>query len=64
MICSIKTQQVTYIVPGAEDFDQAIISDFIQKAQDLLVSVRRFYGYNLCIILSNYLVALYRIHQF
>ncbi|XP_074583515.1 ribonuclease II, chloroplastic/mitochondrial [Curcuma longa] len=36
VICSIKPQQVTYIVPGAEDFDHATISDFIQKAQDLL----------------------------
>ncbi|XP_077239005.1 ribonuclease II/R family protein [Tasmannia lanceolata] len=33
---SIKPQQITYIVPGAEDFDHTEISDFIQKAQNLL----------------------------
>ncbi|KAJ1394413.1 Nucleic acid-binding, OB-fold [Sesbania bispinosa] len=31
---SIKPQQVTYIVPGIDNFDPADISDFIQKAQD------------------------------
>lgn len=35
-ISSIKPQQVTYIVPGIEDFDHTNISDFVQKAQDLL----------------------------
>lgn len=37
-ISSIKPQQVTYIVPGIEDFDQTDIPAFINKAQDLLVS--------------------------
>ncbi|XP_029125120.1 ribonuclease II, chloroplastic/mitochondrial-like [Cajanus cajan] len=31
---SIKPQQVTYIVPGVDNFDQADIADFAQKAQD------------------------------
>lgn len=35
---SIKPQQITYIVPGVENFDHAEISDFIQKAQSNLVS--------------------------
>lgn len=35
---SIKPQQVTYIVPGIDNFDQTEISNFIQKAQDNLVS--------------------------
>ncbi|KAJ6814303.1 ribonuclease II, chloroplastic/mitochondrial isoform X1 [Iris pallida] len=35
-VSSIKPQQVTYIVPGIEDFDHADISGFIHKAQDLL----------------------------
>lgn len=34
---SIKPQQITYIVPGVENFDHAEISDFIQKAQENLV---------------------------
>lgn len=34
---SIKPQQVTFIVPGAENFDEAEISDFLQKAQNNLV---------------------------
>ena len=34
---SIKPQQITYIVPGIENFDHTGISDFIQKAQDNLV---------------------------
>ncbi|XP_034693854.1 ribonuclease II, chloroplastic/mitochondrial isoform X2 [Vitis riparia] len=33
---SIKPQQVTYIVPGIDNFDQTEISNFIQKAQDNL----------------------------
>uniref|UniRef100_A0A2N9J2N7 Uncharacterized protein n=1 Tax=Fagus sylvatica TaxID=28930 RepID=A0A2N9J2N7_FAGSY len=33
---SIKPQQITYIVPGIENFDQTEISDFIRKAQDNL----------------------------
>ncbi|OMO66327.1 Ribonuclease II/R [Corchorus capsularis] len=33
---SIKPQQVTYIVPGVENFDQAEISNFLQKAQESL----------------------------
>ncbi|KAG6643190.1 hypothetical protein CIPAW_09G193400 [Carya illinoinensis] len=33
---SIKPQQITYIVPGIENFDHAGISDFIRKAQDNL----------------------------
>ncbi|KDP35636.1 hypothetical protein JCGZ_09074 [Jatropha curcas] len=33
---SIKPQQVTYIVPGVENFDHTEISSFIQKAQDNL----------------------------
>lgn len=35
-VSSIKPQQVTYIVPGIEDFDQTDIPAFINKAQDLL----------------------------
>ncbi|KAK7390540.1 hypothetical protein VNO78_25848 [Psophocarpus tetragonolobus] len=31
---SIKPQQVTYIVPGIDNFDQADIANFSQKAQD------------------------------
>ncbi|KAK7286795.1 hypothetical protein RJT34_22041 [Clitoria ternatea] len=31
---SIKPQQVTYIVPGIENFDQADIADFSEKAQE------------------------------
>lgn len=34
---SIKPQQVTFIVPGAENFEPTEISDFVQKAQDNLV---------------------------
>ncbi|XP_047340876.1 ribonuclease II, chloroplastic/mitochondrial-like [Impatiens glandulifera] len=33
---SIKPQQITFIVPGVENFDHAEICDFIQKAQDNL----------------------------
>ncbi|XVF55274.1 hypothetical protein PTKIN_Ptkin06aG0023700 [Pterospermum kingtungense] len=33
---SIKPQQITYIVPGVENFDQAEISKFLQKAQENL----------------------------
>ncbi|XP_052173347.1 ribonuclease II, chloroplastic/mitochondrial isoform X3 [Diospyros lotus] len=33
---SIKPQQVTFIVPGAENFDHKEISDFIEKAQNNL----------------------------
>ncbi|URD84002.1 RNB [Musa troglodytarum] len=36
VICSIKPQQVTYVVPGIEDFDHTDISEFVQKAQGLL----------------------------
>lgn len=35
---SIKPQQITYIVPGVENFDHTDISDFIQKAHNNLVS--------------------------
>ncbi|CAL0306027.1 unnamed protein product [Lupinus luteus] len=31
---SIKPQQITYIVPGIHNFDEADITDFVQKAQD------------------------------
>ena len=41
MICLIKLQQVTYVVPGIEDFDHIDISEFVQKAQGLLVSFRK-----------------------
>lgn len=34
---SIKPQQITFIVPGIEDFDHAEISDFIQRAETNLV---------------------------
>lgn len=34
---SIKPQQITFIVPGVENFDHAEISAFIQKAQENLV---------------------------
>ncbi|KAL4296653.1 hypothetical protein GQ457_12G009740 [Hibiscus cannabinus] len=33
---SIKPQQITYIVPGVENFDQTEISRFLQKAHDNL----------------------------
>ncbi|KAJ6699583.1 RIBONUCLEASE [Salix purpurea] len=33
---SIKPQQITYIVPGVDNFDQTQISSFIQKAQQNL----------------------------
>ncbi|KAK9290139.1 hypothetical protein L1049_008305 [Liquidambar formosana] len=33
---SIKPQQITFIVPGVENFDHTEISDFIKKAQDNL----------------------------
>ncbi|KAH7672756.1 Exoribonuclease II protein [Dioscorea alata] len=33
---SIKPQQVTYIVPGIEDFNHEDIADFIRKTHDLL----------------------------
>ncbi|XP_038988398.1 ribonuclease II, chloroplastic/mitochondrial-like [Phoenix dactylifera] len=33
---SIRPQQVTYIVPGIEDFDHTNIAEFIQKARHLL----------------------------
>uniref|UniRef100_A0A6V7QYK0 RNB domain-containing protein n=1 Tax=Ananas comosus var. bracteatus TaxID=296719 RepID=A0A6V7QYK0_ANACO len=36
IMSSIKPQQVTYIVPGIEDFDNADIADFVQRAHDLL----------------------------
>ncbi|RWR95417.1 ribonuclease II, chloroplastic/mitochondrial isoform X1 [Cinnamomum micranthum f. kanehirae] len=32
---SIKPQQITYIVPGVQDFNHADISDFIERAQNL-----------------------------
>lgn len=35
---SVKPQQITFIVPGAEDFKTADISAFINKAQTLEVS--------------------------
>lgn len=35
--CSIKPQQVTFVVPGVEKFDHKDISNFIQKAEDNLV---------------------------
>ncbi|KAG9454669.1 hypothetical protein H6P81_007573 [Aristolochia fimbriata] len=33
---SIKPQQITYVVPGVEDFDHTDISNFIHKSQNLL----------------------------
>lgn len=39
VLCSIKPQQVTYIVPGIFDFDHTLIADFYLKTQQLLVSV-------------------------
>lgn len=39
VVCSIKPQQVTYIVPGIFDFDHTLIADFNLKAQQLFVSV-------------------------
>ncbi|KAL5991906.1 hypothetical protein ACLOJK_012818 [Asimina triloba] len=36
VMSSIKPQQVTYIVPGVENFDHTDIANFIQKAQNLL----------------------------
>ncbi|PON76112.1 Replication factor A protein [Trema orientale] len=35
-VSSIKPQQVTYIIPGVENFNHVDIGDFIQKAQDNL----------------------------
>ena len=36
--CSIKPQQITYVVPGVENFDYTQIPDFLQRADDNLVS--------------------------
>lgn len=36
IMSSIRPQQVTYIVPGVEDFDYTSIPSFIEKAQSLL----------------------------
>ncbi|ERN07900.1 ribonuclease II, chloroplastic/mitochondrial isoform X2 [Amborella trichopoda] len=36
IMSSIKPQQVTYIVPGVEDFNHSEIPEFISKTQDLL----------------------------
>ncbi|WOL16565.1 ribonuclease II, chloroplastic/mitochondrial [Canna indica] len=36
VMSSIRPQQVTYIIPGIENFDETNISDFVQKAQDIL----------------------------
>ncbi|KAK1272123.1 hypothetical protein QJS04_geneDACA021603 [Acorus gramineus] len=33
---SIKRQQITYVVPGVENFNNEALADFIQKAQELL----------------------------
>ncbi|KAL2483293.1 Ribonuclease II [Forsythia ovata] len=33
---SIKPQQITFIVPGVENFDHTEISDFVQRAQSNL----------------------------
>ncbi|KAK1320987.1 hypothetical protein QJS10_CPA03g01645 [Acorus calamus] len=33
---SIKPQQITYVVPGVENFNNEALADFIQKAQELL----------------------------
>lgn len=34
---SIKPQQITYVVPGVENFDHTEISSFLQKVHDNLV---------------------------
>ncbi|KAL1195674.1 Ribonuclease II, chloroplastic/mitochondrial [Cardamine amara subsp. amara] len=34
--CSIKPQQITYIVPGIYNFDHTELTDFLQRAQDNL----------------------------
>ncbi|KAK1563296.1 hypothetical protein Q3G72_025588 [Acer saccharum] len=34
--CSIKPQQITFIIPGVENYDHTEISNFLQKAQDNL----------------------------
>ncbi|XP_057534015.1 ribonuclease II, chloroplastic/mitochondrial-like isoform X2 [Amaranthus tricolor] len=34
--CSIKPQQITYVVPGVDKFDHNQIPDFLQRAQDNL----------------------------
>lgn len=38
VMSSIKPQQITYIVPGVNDFDQTEVMDFVQRAHNLLVS--------------------------
>lgn len=38
ILSSIKPQQVTYVVPGVMNFDSSKIDEFLEKAQDLLVS--------------------------
>lgn len=38
VISSIKLQQVTFVVPGVENFDHSEILMFIQRAKSLLVS--------------------------
>jgi len=35
--CSIKPQQITYIVPNVYNFDHTGLTDFLQRAQDNLV---------------------------
>ncbi|CAO2822145.1 unnamed protein product [Amaranthus hypochondriacus] len=35
-MCSIKPQQITYVVPGVENFDYTQIPDFLQRADDNL----------------------------
>lgn len=42
VISSIKPQQITYIVPGVENFDHTEISDFVQKAKENLVCSYRY----------------------
>ncbi|XP_075078835.1 ribonuclease II, chloroplastic/mitochondrial isoform X3 [Nicotiana tabacum] len=43
---SIKPQQVTFIVPGAENFEPTEISDFVQKAQDNLDTALLEFAWN------------------
>lgn len=47
---SIKPQQVTFIVPGAENFEPTEISEFVQKAHDNLVG---------CLLLFNWIFLLH-----
>lgn len=51
--CSIKPQQITFIVPGVENFDHSEISQFLQKAQDNLVGFSCILKMTTVVLFSN-----------